>query len=200
MGRKSKATVRRQEILSHFYQVIIDEGFEGASIAKIAKRMEVNPSLLIHYFKTKDAMVVGLIDYIMTTYSPTILPDFSETTDPAERWQDVLDVVSQMKWDRIMNHKVFYSCYALGLRLPEVRERFEGLYQSLIEKLQVEIECASEADLIQVNDSRKAAEFIMTLAEGRSFLQHIIHSAETSETEIASFRNIAHQMLSTGHL
>ncbi|MEL6591917.1 MAG: TetR/AcrR family transcriptional regulator [Bacteroidota bacterium] len=200
MGRKSKATVRRQEILSHFYQVIIDEGFEGASIAKIAKRMEVNPSLLIHYFSTKDAMVVGLIDYIMTTYSPTILPDFSETTDPAERWQDVLDVVSQMKWDRIMNHKVFYSCYALGLRLPEVRQRFEDLYQSLIEKLQTEITHANDAGLIKVENSRKAAEFIMTLAEGRSFLQHVTPESENSESEVANFRNIAHQMLSAGHL
>ncbi|MEZ4851774.1 MAG: TetR/AcrR family transcriptional regulator [Bacteroidia bacterium] len=53
MGRKSKAKIRRQEILSHFYEVIIEEGFEGASIGKIAKRMEVNPSLLIHYFSTK---------------------------------------------------------------------------------------------------------------------------------------------------
>lgn len=200
MGRKSKATVRRQEILSHFYQVIIDEGFEGASIAKIAKRMEVNPSLLIHYFSTKDAMVVGLIDYIMTTYSPTILPDFSETADPAERWQDVLDVVSQMKWDRIMNHKVFYSCYALGLRLDEVRQRFEGLYQSLIEKLQTEIEHANQAGLIKVENPRKAAEFIMTLAEGRSFLQHVTPEVENNESEVASFRNIAHQMLSAGHL
>ncbi|MEM6345608.1 MAG: TetR/AcrR family transcriptional regulator [Bacteroidota bacterium] len=200
MGRKSKATVRRQEILSHFYQVIIDEGFEGASIAKIAKRMEVNPSLLIHYFSTKDAMVVGLIDYIMTTYSPTILPDFSETTDPAERWQDVLDVISQMKWDRIMNHKVFYSCYALGLRLPEVMQRFEELYQSLLERIETEVICAKKAGLLQVANPRKAAEFIMTLAEGRSFLQHVTGGEDGLQSDPTIFRKLAHEMLSTGHL
>ncbi|MEL7533324.1 MAG: TetR/AcrR family transcriptional regulator [Bacteroidota bacterium] len=200
MGRKSKATVRRQEILSHFYQVIIDEGFEGASIAKIAKRMEVNPSLLIHYFSTKDAMVVGLIDYIMTTYSPTILPDFSETADPEERWQDVLDVISQMKWDRIMNHKVFYSCYALGLRLPEVMERFEGLYQSLLERIETEVLCAAEAGLIKIESPRKAAEFIMTLAEGRSFLQHVTGGEEGLQSDPTLFRKLAHEMLSSGIL
>ena len=93
MGRKSKAKIRRQEILSHFYEVIIEEGFEGASIGKIAKRMEVNPSLLIHYFSTKDAMVIGLIDYIMSTYSSHIIPDFLSVEDPQERWDDVVDVV-----------------------------------------------------------------------------------------------------------
>ncbi|MFK7922233.1 MAG: TetR/AcrR family transcriptional regulator [Bacteroidia bacterium] len=200
MGRKSKATVRRQEILSHFYQVIIDEGFEGASIAKIAKRMEVNPSLLIHYFSTKDAMVLGLIDYIMTTYSPTILPDFSATTDPAERWQDVLDVISRMKWDRIMNHKVFYSCYALGLRLPEVMERFERLYQSLLERIEAEVICAAEANLIQIESPRNAAEFIMTMAEGRSFLQHVTGGEDGLQSDSLIFRKLAHEMLASGHL
>lgn len=200
MGRKSKATVRRQEILSHFYQVIIDEGFEGASIAKIAKRMEVNPSLLIHYFSTKDAMVVGLIDYIMTTYSPTILPDFSATIDPAERWEDVLDVISRMKWDRIMNPKVFYSCYALGLRLPEVMKRFEDLYQTLFERIEAEVICAAEANLIQVQSPRKAAEFIMTMAEGRSFLQHVTGGENSLESDSLIFRKLAHEMLTSGHL
>ena len=116
MGRKSKAKIRKQEILSHFYEVIIEEGFEGASIGKIAKRMAVNPSLLIHYFSSKDAMVVGLIDYIMSTYSSHILPDFSKVDDPQERWDDVLDVVSKIQWDLIMDKTVFYSFYTLGMR------------------------------------------------------------------------------------
>ena len=111
MGRKSKAKVRQKEILSHFYDVIIDEGFEGASIAKIAKRMDVNPSLLIHYFSTKDAMVVGLMDHIVSTYSAQLFPDFSKVTDPAERWEDVIDVSSRIQWDRIMNSTVFFSFY-----------------------------------------------------------------------------------------
>ena len=106
MGRKSKAKIRKQEILSHFYEVIIEEGFEGASIGKIAKRMEVNPSLLIHYFSTKDAMVIGLIDYIMATYSSHILPDFSKVEDPQERWDDVVDVA---ECQHLLNQEVMLS-------------------------------------------------------------------------------------------
>ena len=60
MGRKSKAAVRKREILEHFYNILKEEGLEKASIAKVAKRMAVNPSLLIHYFKTKEAMTVAL--------------------------------------------------------------------------------------------------------------------------------------------
>ena len=51
--KKDGAPLRKREILEHFQQVLVEEGFEGASIGKIARRMGINPSLIIHYFSTK---------------------------------------------------------------------------------------------------------------------------------------------------
>lgn len=198
MGRKSKAKVRRQEILSHFYDVIIEEGFEGASIAKIAKRMEVNPSLLIHYFSTKDAMVIGLMDYIIDTYSPSILPDFSATEDAEERWQDVLDVLSYLQWDRILNHKVFYSCYALGLRVDEIQKRIKQLYAHLIEKLEIEIQCAAQANLLQVEDAHQAAQWVLTQTEGRSYFYHVNPVQNPPHHDREVFKKVVSQTLKSG--
>lgn len=173
MGRRSKAEVRRQEILSHFYEVIIDEGFEGASIAKIAKRMDVNPSLLIHYFSTKDAMVLGLIEYIVNTYASHLLPDFSEVEDPAERWDDFLDVVSRIQWDLIINNTVFYSAYTLSLRNPEIRKQFIELYREMVGKIEREIDHAAKAGIIEGIQPREGAELIMMLIEGANFYQNV---------------------------
>jgi len=173
MGRRGKAEVRRRQILSHFYDVIIDEGFEGASIAKIAKRMDVNPSLLIHYFSTKDTMVLGLIEYIVSTYSSHILPDFSEVADPAERWDDVLDVVSRIQWDRFINTTVFYSAYTLSLRNPEIKRQFVELYSEVREKLESEIEHARDAGILQVSDPHRGAELMLMLMEGANYYRHV---------------------------
>ncbi len=173
MGRTSKATLRRQEILSHFYEVIIEEGFEGASIAKIAKRMEVNPSLLIHYFSTKDTMVLGLIDYIIDTYSSQLIPDFSTTEDPNERWEDVLDVISRIQWDRIMDNVVFYSCYTLTFRNDEVKKRFNDLYRGITHTIAYELEFAKRAGIIQVKHPIRLAEIIVSLIEGFNYFQHV---------------------------
>ncbi|MDP5169135.1 MAG: TetR/AcrR family transcriptional regulator [Bacteroidia bacterium] len=173
MGRKSKASLRKQEILSHFYEVIIEEGFEGASIAKIAKRMDVNPSLLIHYFATKDGMVLGLIDYIIETYSTQIFPDFSGTQDPSERWEDVLDVVSRIQWSRIIDNSVFYSCYTLTFRNIEIKRRFKDLYKGIINTLAYEVEYASKAGVIEVKNSIQAAEFMISLIEGTNYYQYV---------------------------
>lgn len=53
MRKNQTAETRKPEIFENFYQVIIAEGIEGASIGKIARRMNIHPSLIIHYFKTK---------------------------------------------------------------------------------------------------------------------------------------------------
>ena len=176
MGRKSKAKERRLEILSHFYEVIIEEGFEGASIAKIAEKMSVNPSLLIHYYKTKDAMIEGLIEHIINTYSSHILPDFSKVEDPKERWEDVLDVVSRIQWGTFLNTTVFYSAYTLSLRDPGVKNKFTELYEKVVGQLQDEIAHAQQANIFQVKDTRQAAQLVMTLIEGANFYQNVSHN------------------------
>lgn len=200
MGRKSKAKVRKQEILSHFYEVIIDEGFEGASIAKIAKRMDVNPSLLIHYFSTKDAMVLGLIDYIITTYSAQLIPDLSDVQDPAERWSDLLDVVSHIQWDRIMNNIVFYSCYTLALRNQEIQRKFQELYAGITNAITYEVEHAAKAGVIKASQYRKAAEAIVSLVEGANFYQYLSLRSEDTETRAKQLRANIEALFASGKM
>ncbi|MDX2285299.1 MAG: TetR/AcrR family transcriptional regulator [Bacteroidia bacterium] len=173
MGRKSKAQVRKPEILSHFYQVIIEEGLEGASIAKVAKRMGVNPSLLIHYFTTKEAMVEGLIDYILDTYSSHLLPDFSGAATPRERWDDVVDVLSKLRWVQFMNEVVFYNCYTLSLRDPKISNRFEALYERLIQSIAQETEYAARHGVIEAESPRMFAEQVVALIEGSNFYENL---------------------------
>ncbi|MEL6254991.1 MAG: TetR/AcrR family transcriptional regulator [Bacteroidota bacterium] len=190
MGRKSKAKVRQKEILSHFYDVIIDEGFEGASIAKIAKRMDVNPSLLIHYFSTKDAMVVGLMDHIVSTYSAQLFPDFSKVIDPAERWEDVIDVSSRIQWDRIMNSTVFFSFYTLALRMPEIKQRFNVLYEGIIKTLTDEIGQASKAGVITVENPSQAAEKMVSIIEGYNFYYNLKPEGDNADKRAEVLKDV----------
>jgi AcrR family transcriptional regulator len=65
MGRKSLKEIRRKEIISAFYNVSIKEGLENSSISKVAKEMDINPSLVMHYFNTKEDLNFGLINFIL---------------------------------------------------------------------------------------------------------------------------------------
>ena len=65
LGRKSISDVRKPEILEHVYAVIKEEGLQGTTLSKIAEHMGVNSSLLIHYFKTKDDIMLALTEAII---------------------------------------------------------------------------------------------------------------------------------------
>ncbi|MEM9326180.1 MAG: TetR/AcrR family transcriptional regulator, partial [Bacteroidota bacterium] len=89
MGRKSIKEVRRQEIVKAFYKTAKIEGMHNTSIAKIADVMDVNPSLILHYFKNKDELVLALIDFILSGYHKIFAIKKGET--PLDELKHVLD-------------------------------------------------------------------------------------------------------------
>ena len=68
MGRKNLKEARQKEIIGAFYRLSKKEGLENASIAKTSELININPSLIMHYFKTKDYLVYGLIELILDKY------------------------------------------------------------------------------------------------------------------------------------
>ncbi|MDX1909263.1 MAG: TetR/AcrR family transcriptional regulator [Bacteroidia bacterium] len=190
MGRKSKAGVRRQEILSNFYEVIIEEGLEGATIAKIGKKMGVNPSLILHYYADKASMLEELIRYIVDTYASNIIPEFGDVSDPRERWEDFIDVVYQINWERYINCGVFYSCYVLALRDKKISQQFSDLYARLADRMVQEIEHATQSGVIAVTDARLAAETIVALLEGTNFYQYLQQEAPRADESRTKLKGI----------
>lgn len=166
MGRKSKATVRKKEILSHFYEVLSQEGFEGASIAKIAKSMQVNPSLLIHYFSTKEEMVIELVDSILSTYRDGIFPNLQTIEDPQLRFEQMLNYAFGTDWNGVIEDSVFFDCFALSLRDTDIAHRFHKVYGALHEAILDEIKHASDAGIISVKDPVKAVDLLFIMMEG----------------------------------
>ena len=68
MGRRSLKEDRQKEIIEAFYRVAQREGVENTSFAKVAKELDITPSLLVHYFNTKEEMLLRLIDFIIDRY------------------------------------------------------------------------------------------------------------------------------------
>jgi len=62
MKKRLNAGIQKPKMVKHFYKTILAEGFEGASIAKVAKRMKIHPSLILHYFGNKENLTLALVD------------------------------------------------------------------------------------------------------------------------------------------
>jgi AcrR family transcriptional regulator len=179
MARKSgKAELRKQEILENFYEVLKEEGLEGASIAKIAARMDIHPSLIIHYFSTKEELIVALVDSILEKYEDTYLPALQEIEDPEKRLEATIDAIFGLDWARLVDAGVFYACYSLSFRNQRVKDSFRRMYSRLREILIDEIIVLMDKKVILEADAGKLADLVITLLEGYDFYRGVMEDDE----------------------
>jgi len=169
-----KAETRKKEILKNFYAVLAEEGLEGASMAKIAARMDIHPSLIIHYFSNKEEMIVALVDHMLAMYEEAFLPKLREIDDPELRLEATIDAIFGVDWAKLVDGGVFYACYSLSYRNDRVKESFRRMYSRLRELLVDELNMLMEEGIFIKADAGKLADLIISLLEGYDFYREIM--------------------------
>ncbi len=170
MRREEWARQRRREMLAAYYQVLKDEGLQGASIAKIAKRIDAPPSLLIHYFGTKEQMTIELVDYLLDEYRHGYGDKLAAIPDPRERLVAILDTFFDPEYHQLLDDSVFYACFYVSLRHPAVRKSYAALYETSLELVEGTISECMAAGLIGGDDAHELAVTVKALEEGYAFL------------------------------
>ncbi|MPY50969.1 TetR/AcrR family transcriptional regulator [Streptomyces acidicola] len=61
MSSRARTEERRAEIVRAALEVIAERGYRGASMAAIAERVGLTQQGLLHYFPTKDALLVAVL-------------------------------------------------------------------------------------------------------------------------------------------
>jgi AcrR family transcriptional regulator len=181
MRSYQKAEIRKPEILETYYQVLLEEGFEGTSIGKIAKRMNIHPSLIIHYFKSKENMTIELVDLLIEKYEALEFLQFDHIEDLEQRFQALMDTVFSFEWSRTIDPGLHFGFYYLSFRNPKIREAYEAMIQRFRDYLMSELELYQQEGIIKANDLKKAADIIVTLMEGLEFHAHFLSKRQPFE-------------------
>lgn len=164
MGRKSLKKERQKEIIKALYKVTKKEGIENASIAKVADLLEMNPSLIIHYFKTKEDLLNSLASFILERYLSIYKIDGE--IDSKEKLKQLIDNLFSRKWNRLFDDGVFYSCYALTYRNPEFKDKFRYLHDSLRKRLCSTLTEANINLLLGIANVEQTVELVFNILEG----------------------------------
>ncbi|MCG8616697.1 MAG: TetR/AcrR family transcriptional regulator [Desulfobacterales bacterium] len=195
MGRKSISHIRKPEILRHTYKVVEEEGFKGMTIGKIAKRMGVNSGLLIHYFKSKEGLIMEMVDYLYESSMNHYIKELDVLTSPRERLEGFLDILFDTSGTRPQQDAVFWSCYAMGFRDEKIREKITAIMVRFIEFGVEEIEGWEETGLVTVQDKELAAAKILALSEGFGILKNSLDDEETVASVAKWMKESALQLL-----
>lgn len=194
MGRKSLKPLRQKGIIKAFYKVARKEGLENASIAKVAAVLEVNPSLVIHYFSTKHELVHGLIEYILERYRLLYNPQ-NGTQNPRERLIKIIRNLFSRKWNKLIDDGVFYSSYALIFRDSAVKEHYKNLHDDLRKLLRDALQEAKDYGVIDVPDVENMADLIFVFVEGAYYYLSMVSNKAEYEMHIGNYEQTVLKML-----
>jgi len=191
MRKNQKADTRKPEILENYYQVLIEEGFEGASIGKIAKRMNIHPPLIIHYFKTKENMTIELVDFLIEKYQAPEFLQFDHIQDLEQRFNALMDTIFTFEWSRTIDPGVHFGFYYRSFGNQEIKQRFETMFKRFRNYLVGELEVYRNAGIVKAKNLKKAADLIVTLMEGLEYHAHFLSENEPFD----QFANYSKQMV-----
>jgi AcrR family transcriptional regulator len=191
MRNYQKAEIRKPEILENFYHVLIKEGFEGTSIGKIAKRMNIHPSLIIHYFKTKQNLTIELVELLIEKYEAPEFLQFDHIQDLEQRFQLMIDTIFSFEWSRTIDPGLHFGFCYLSFRNPKIRKAYERMMQRFRDYLERELDLYRKAGIVKVNNAKMAADTIVTLMEGLEFHAQFLSEGQKFE----KFANYAKQLV-----
>ncbi|HTG55540.1 MAG TPA: TetR family transcriptional regulator C-terminal domain-containing protein [Niabella sp.] len=174
MGRRSLKDARQKEIIEVFYQIAKQEGLENASLAKTAELAGMNPSLIIHYFKTREQLVYGLIEFILDRYLQIFSVPASPNNTPKTVLLKIIDNVFSRKWNVLFDDSVSYSCYALALRDETIAGRYRQLLETLRKNMEQYIRACKKEGLLQVANPATTADLVFVLVDGAYYYLSLV--------------------------
>lgn len=200
MGRNSLKIIRQKEMIKVFYTVAKKEGLENASIAKTAAALNINPSLILHYFATKEQLILGLIDYILDKYLLIYRVNHKkERDDPKSTLLQVIDNIFSKKWNALFDDGVSYSCYALALRDKKIKRKYKKLLETLRKTLEKLIAACNDKGIISVTDPASTADLVFVFVDGAYYYLSLVDDKREYQKKLEYYKQQAIKLLSLHH-
>lgn len=187
MGRKSLKEERQNEIVIAFYKVAKKEGLENTSIAKVAETLKVTPSLIMHYFKTKDDLLQALVDFNLEKY--LTIYSVNGIVDSKEKMLQIIDNLFSRKWHRLFDDGVYYNCYSFIYRNRRFKKEFKELHDTLHRNFVLALTEAKKAGVVKINDCERTAKLVFSIVDGAYYYLGMVDENQEIEKYTNCYKN-----------
>ncbi len=181
MKKRLNADIQKPKIVKQFYKTILAQGFEGASVAKVAKQMQIHPSLILHYFGNKENLTLALVDYVIDAYGSLLKKFKSQDLTPEDRLERLLEAL----WSREYYEKIdvagSFAVLAVSFRNEKIHHKIRELYRGLKKFLVREFTYLMDHQVVAAKDPAHMAEVVMTMTEGSRHFRRFIIEEESGD-------------------
>jgi TetR/AcrR family transcriptional repressor of bet genes len=139
MGRPSNTEERRQQIVAGLLQVMAERGYDGASVAAIAKAAGLAPGLVHYHFKDKQEILLTLAEQLAARVHERVASRLARVKgdDARARVDAFLDAFLATGADADpASVASWVTISAEAIRQPEVRAIYEKVVRTDLEHLE----------------------------------------------------------------
>jgi len=158
----------KERILRTAFQLFHEQGYHATGVATILREAEVNAGSLYHFFPSKDALLLGVLEYALGALEPFVMgPAEARATDPIDR---VFGLLEQYR-DGLAGMRCRMGCPIGNLALevaddhPEARRLIDANFRNWIARVERWLIAAGDR-LPRSVDRRQLAGFVLTVMEG----------------------------------
>ena len=170
MGRKSIAHIRRKEIIEGFFTVVAEKGFAEASVREITKAAGVSNGVLHHYFTNKEAMVLGVMDYVLTSYMEQFQKELLKHQNAADRMRFVFSWFFDLDRFTLKFSRAWMEFWVLSKTNPAISKALQECYRTVKETIAGIILAGIQAGEFRKVNPIVTANLIVSCMEGATML------------------------------
>lgn len=135
--RLLKGEQMKRAILEHAIEIICNEGIMHVSAAKIAASIGTSKSNVFHHFKTREAILIGVHDYIFEAFKQSFAPVESDFKTFLSTLGDALFVPTE----ETKIYKAFFAFYNEGLFTTLFQDRLSTSTATMIQLIEDQLTC-----------------------------------------------------------
>jgi AcrR family transcriptional regulator len=169
MGRISLVDVRQEEITLAFYEVAKEVGLENATIARVAKKMNISKGLVMYYFKTKESLIFTLNDYILERYLHFVVAEKKDAIFDKHSLINFIGTLFSREWNLYVDDGVFYSFYAMIYQNDKIKENYKVFLETIRDEIEKILTNCFQKGIIKNNNIKNTANILYALIDGAYF-------------------------------
>ena len=146
---------RRAAFVSATWQVIAEEGLNGATLKRVAAEAGCTTGALTHYFADREELLISALRQVHAAAGERMAVELAWPSPPLERLRAVLEEALPLDETRLREWKVWLAFWGASAGEPALQaengrryDEWRGLLSALVTPLTTEAEVATETCLL----------------------------------------------------
>lgn len=160
-GHKASEDARRRQILRAAYDVASRTGLAGLTVRRVAVRAGLSTGLVLFHFKTKERLLLALLDHVLeTTTTLHVTDEIAGIPSPLDRLLALLGREMQRLASEPQRLRLFFDYWAKGLSQPRIRMKMQAeldRYREALRPIAAEVLAAEPERFLGVTPDGLAA-------------------------------------------